>query len=412
MSNRRRLRPGLVEPVAVLDDGLDDDDDYADDDECLCADCGTPTFSLEVGVDVEASRTAERNCLKCGRTFRGTHSQCSSCQRTERACDGCGRMFTSTGRRCRACQQVKRDCEKCGKTFKGDMARCSSCRSADRTCAGCGKTFKSSGNLRCKTCQGRERACIRCGRTFTGTSRQCAACWRSGRTCEKCGKTFKGHTRSCNACRETERECGSCGRVFKGHTLRCAACRSKKRICTECGKTFKSSGNLRCDACQKTERTCEECGRTFTSTSRRCSACWRKSLAPGTWKARKASYVNVRRARKRGAEVAGPVPPEVYEAIRASGPCVYCGALATTVDHVLALDRGGWEHESNLVPACGTCNSSKWNRLLTEWYRTDLVAYGVEHSPKVAAEWARLTGLGTRAPVPGLLAPSHQGASA
>ena len=53
MSNRRRLRPGLFEPVAVLVDDLDDDEDYAGDGECLCADCGDPTFSLEVGADVE-----------------------------------------------------------------------------------------------------------------------------------------------------------------------------------------------------------------------------------------------------------------------------------------------------------------------------------------------------------------------
>ena len=63
MSNRRRLRPGLFEPVAVLDDGLDDDEDYAEDDECLCADCGEPTFSLEIGVDVEWYSSITR----CGR---------------------------------------------------------------------------------------------------------------------------------------------------------------------------------------------------------------------------------------------------------------------------------------------------------------------------------------------------------
>lgn len=100
---------------------------------------------------------------------------------------------------------------------------------------------------------------------------------------------------------------------------------------------------------------------------------------------------NARRARKAAAEIIGPVPPEVYAAIRASGKCVYCGTQATTVDHIRPLSRGGWEHESNLVAACKSCNYSKSNRLLTEWRRQDRVAHAVKRSPLVAAEWARLT---------------------
>ena len=83
------------------------------------------------------------------------------------------------------------------------------------------------------------------------------------------------------------------------------------------------------------------------------------------------------------------VPPEVYAAIRASGPCVYCGNQATDVDHVQPLALGGRAHESNLVPACRSCNASKGPRPLTEWRRADRVAHGVAHSPKVAAAWAR-----------------------
>ena len=102
-----------------------------------------------------------------------------------------------------------------------------------------------------------------------------------------------------------------------------------------------------------------------------------------------ARWGNARRARKLAAEVAGPVPAEVYATIRASGPCVYCGTEATTVDHVRPLARGGWEHESNLVPACMSCNCSKNVSLLTAW-RPDRVAYGVAHSLKVASEYMAL----------------------
>lgn len=47
--------------------------------------------------------------------------------------------------------------------------------------------------------------------------------------------------------------------------------------------------------------------------------------------------------------------------ILASGPqCVYCKTRkATTVDHVVEIDRGGTHSLDNLVPACQRCNSSK-----------------------------------------------------
>lgn len=57
----------------------------------------------------------------------------------------------------------------------------------------------------------------------------------------------------------------------------------------------------------------------------------------------------------------------LWTGIRATGECVYCGGPSETVDHVIPLARGGWEHESNLVPACRPCNSGKKDRSLAEW---------------------------------------------
>jgi 5-methylcytosine-specific restriction endonuclease McrA len=167
------------------------------------------------------------------------------------------------------------------------------------------------------------------------------------------------------------------------------ACQRTERACENCGTTFKGAG-LRCPACCATERACDNCGGTFKGDKRQCEACRWKSLPLEARQAQTASQNNARRARKLAVEVAGPVPPEVYEAIRASGPCVYCGQQAATVDHVRPLSRGGWERESNLVPACGPCNFSKCAKLLTDW-RPERVAYGIAHSPKVAAEYERLT---------------------
>jgi 5-methylcytosine-specific restriction endonuclease McrA len=47
--------------------------------------------------------------------------------------------------------------------------------------------------------------------------------------------------------------------------------------------------------------------------------------------------------------------------------CLYCRADATSLDHVVPVDRGGNNHPSNCVPACKRCNSSKGKRDLLQW---------------------------------------------
>jgi 5-methylcytosine-specific restriction endonuclease McrA len=44
--------------------------------------------------------------------------------------------------------------------------------------------------------------------------------------------------------------------------------------------------------------------------------------------------------------------------------CVYCLALATSLDHVVPISKGGPHTKENLVPACAHCNTSKNNRPL------------------------------------------------
>src|SRR5688572_24095497 len=43
--------------------------------------------------------------------------------------------------------------------------------------------------------------------------------------------------------------------------------------------------------------------------------------------------------------------------------CYRCGAQANAVDHLLAKARGGDDDPSNLAAICGSCNSSKRDRL-------------------------------------------------
>jgi 5-methylcytosine-specific restriction endonuclease McrA len=46
--------------------------------------------------------------------------------------------------------------------------------------------------------------------------------------------------------------------------------------------------------------------------------------------------------------------------------CVYCGAAATSLDHVVPKSRGGAHSWENVVAACGRCNHAKADRPLHE----------------------------------------------
>lgn len=47
--------------------------------------------------------------------------------------------------------------------------------------------------------------------------------------------------------------------------------------------------------------------------------------------------------------------------------CVYCGAPATTVDHVVPRSVGGEDTDENLVAACVGCNKAKGDSSLAEF---------------------------------------------
>lgn len=51
---------------------------------------------------------------------------------------------------------------------------------------------------------------------------------------------------------------------------------------------------------------------------------------------------------------------------RDGGRCVYCGAAATSLDHVVPRSRGGEHAWDNVVSACGRCNHVKADRAVAE----------------------------------------------
>ena len=230
-----------------------------------------------------------------------------------------------------------------------------------------------------------ERKCAKCGRSINVRRKLCSQC--NIHPCSACSVSISGYNLKCWDCRASKRICPTCEKSFTGNHQKCEICRIPARTCIECGCRFRGNP-LHCSGCRAVTRKCITCERLMTSCNKECGSCRTARHPDSEWSAMARQYCNTRRARKLAAQVVGPVPAEVYAAILASGPCVYCGALATTIDHIRPLARGGHEVEANLVPACRSCNSSKSDRLLTEW-RPDRVARAVAVSPLVQAEYER-----------------------
>jgi predicted phage replisome organizer len=55
-----------------------------------------------------------------------------------------------------------------------------------------------------------------------------------------------------------------------------------------------------------------------------------------------------------------------------SKTCVYCGGVATGVDHILAKARGGSDNDDNLVPCCIECNRKKNDKPIVDFLNNNL----------------------------------------
>ena len=63
---------------------------------------------------------------------------------------------------------------------------------------------------------------------------------------------------------------------------------------------------------------------------------------------------------------AGPAWSRAGVLARDGRRCAYCGAMASTVDHLLPRSRGGRNTWLNTVAACGPCNQRKDDRTPAE----------------------------------------------
>lgn len=63
--------------------------------------------------------------------------------------------------------------------------------------------------------------------------------------------------------------------------------------------------------------------------------------------------------------------------------CAYCGAIATSIDHVIPISKGGADVLGNLLPCCRSCNSSKGCNDLNKWYNKSNPSYTLKRWRKI-----------------------------
>ena len=399
-----------------------------------CTECGQVFNGTSRKCNV--CRLAERTCIDCGRLFKNSTKRCPTCRTVERICISCGQNFKGSDRRCLSCTTTQRVCVGCRREFKGRQRYCQQCLRTERTCAGSGRPFKGC-TLCCGPCRAVMRTCNSCGRAFKGAATRCKKCRASNRICENCGKQFKGDEKQCNRCRSTERTCLSCGRVFKGRQSNCNACQDTERTCSECGGGLLGTrgnafGVLRLTVyaraasalledtiasathADRVSGSAPSAERRFVAVRTNASGASRpNAFVSNAGKIHRPSSslpsMQDRRATPRtlvGENAANEQCAPRSQSSRGNNRAGASRSLRrhTSVGKMCLLrhashdrgsyssvSRGGWEHESNLVAACKSCNYSKSNRLLTVGRRQDRVAHAVKRSPLVAAEWARVT---------------------
>lgn len=101
----------------------------------------------------------------------------------------------------------------------------------------------------------------------------------------------------------------------------------------------------------------------------------RKTAAEAQWRADNREKCSAKwhryDARRRNATVEAITPEMIKERLALTDGCAYCGKQgAMSLDHVVALNDGGLHTASNLVGACGFCNTSKNDRPVEAWYRS------------------------------------------
>lgn len=182
--------------------------------------------------------------------------------------------------------------------------------------------------------------------------------------CRSCGASDRDAAGRCRPCRKRRAR-----RYYEAHRERVRE-RGKRWVAEHPEKARESSraASERCRRNASPER----------KAARRAAAkAWReKNKAYITQKAKAwhaanpdagARYARDRKIRKL-TDLGAHTPGEFLTVLaECGGACVYCGAPATTRDHVVPVAVGGSDSVLNIVPSCKPCNSSKGDMPLIVW---------------------------------------------
>lgn len=191
------------------------------------------------------------------------------------------------------------------------------------------------------------------------------------------GPTYPcGHPRTAENTRATKRCCKTCHRAGEAARKRRQAEAEGRTLRTVDPLTFpcghpREAGNVRtgnkgCKACHS-EREATRRAADPEATRARNREYSRKRNGPERnayrrdWYARNIEHARAynRRAQRLRKHAKGDVDTIEYIDMLAGDPCVYCGGPADTVEHIVAVTRGGESHWTNYAAACARCNTSK-----------------------------------------------------
>lgn len=103
-----------------------------------------------------------------------------------------------------------------------------------------------------------------------------------------------------------------------------------------------------------------------------CKKCYNIRREENGLKKRHSDFIG---GQKRRGEEEPPLTHQEWKEILIyfGGECAFCGATPRkdkrlTRDHLLALSKNGRTESSNIVPACGACNSSKGDEDFKDWF--------------------------------------------
>ena len=165
--------------------------------------------------------------------------------------------------------------------------------------------------------------------------------------------------------------CSYCDKEFKNYEVRkfCSfycSTESKKRgrILRDLLTTMKKCTN---------KKDCRHCGKEFIAATHDNIYC-SKNCCVYAYKKRENEKVAFLQ-RKRVSRINGLDYNYSYEewtqAVKIfNGECAYCGRTDKTLtkEHFIPVSKGGEFTRDNIIPVCGSCNSSKGNRDFFEWY--------------------------------------------